>query len=232
MLNKIINLVFPKECIWCWEIWTHLCKKCKKQLTSHPEICPYCHNMSNSFKTCLKCKENTQLWLDALVIWFKYNKIIKKIIYNFKYFHKKDLCSNIIDRFQLVILSNPLISQKIKEKNTIITYVPNHWIRKHFIKWYNQSELLANELWKRLNIDVVNLWQKVKYTKPQAKLNKIQRSKNLIWSFKYTNLNNYKWKTILIIDDITTTWSTLKEICKNIKQEINCNCIWVVLARN
>ena len=65
-----------------------------------------------------------------------------------------------------------------------------------------------------------NLVKRIKDTKPQYKLNRAERLKNLANAFE-VNRKFYNNKTLLIIDDICTTGSTFEEIIKSLnKQEI------------
>lgn len=233
MIYKLLNFLFPKECISCWKKGEYLCKECKKKLITQPEMCPHCQKVSKDYSSCLNCTNQSTLWLNWLIVGFKYNNIIKKIVLNFKYYHKFDLWDFISDRLILMILSNKVLSKKIKENNLIISFVPNHWIRKYFIKWYNQSEILWQIIAKKLWIKLIKICNKIKYTKPQTKLNRQQRLKNLLNSFDTKSHLDLEWKTILIVDDITTTGSTLQELAKSIKKQYSkTNVRWIVLWKN
>ena len=72
--------------------------------------------------------------------------------------------------------------------------------------------LVAEEFCKITNCTLnKNLISRIKDTKPQYKLNKTERMKNLSNAFKI-NKQNYSGKTILILDDICTTGATFEEI--------------------
>lgn len=80
-------------------------------------------------------------------------------------------------------------------------------------KGYNQSELLAKSLGKKLNIPCIQLVKKNKHTPSQTSLKREQRLLNMRGSFssiKNDYINTYKH--IIIVDDIVTTGSTIKEI--------------------
>ena len=87
---------------------------------------------------------------------------------------------------------------------------------------YNQSSLLALELLKHINKKENltysdNILKRKKHTEPQTSLDKQARKLNLKNTFilgkNYTQLKN---KNVLILDDVTTTGTTLKEARKEI----------------
>jgi ComF family protein len=227
---NFIDHIFPKQCINCEKHWEYLCKDCKKTLQPHPEICPYCHRFSENYKTCINCKTDHNNVLEGIITTFLYTWLLKKLILKFKYFHKHDIWDFLAERLTLAIKSN----HKIPNQNLIFTSIPSHRFRKYFIKWYNQSEILAQNLSIKYWMTYKKLTNKTKRTKSQAWLNRNQRLTNLIGVF--SNLQNEKlnWQeTIIIVDDITTTWSTINELAKTIKQKYPHNKIrWLVLGRS
>ena len=89
--------------------------------------------------------------------------------------------------------------------------VPIHKSRKRQ-RGYNQAELLAVELGKRLGIPVKSeLIVRVRKTLPQKLLKESERQNNLKKAFKIGQ-NDVKLSTIIIIDDIYTTGSTVNEM--------------------
>ena len=108
----------------------------------------------------------------------------------------------------------------ISSKNVYIISVPLHAKRLRK-RGYNQAELLAKELSKRLNIKfVANILIRAKNTKPQFDLKKGERGKNILGAFivnpKFQN--KLKGKRFLLVDDITTTGATLRECVKVLKK--------------
>ena len=106
--------------------------------------------------------------------------------------------------------------------------------RKYYEKWYNQSELLAKLLAKELWIPMLKLASKKNYTVSQLHLNREERKKNLRWVFYVQDLSLVpKESTILLVDDVTTTGSTLSELAKTIHEVRNdLDFWWTVVARN
>ena len=70
-------------------------------------------------------------------------------------------------------------------------------------------------------------------TKSQASLNREWRLKNLKNAFCFKDANVLEnVQTIILVDDVTTTWSTLNEVAKFIKSKYpKISIRWVVLCR-
>ena len=86
---------------------------------------------------------------------------------------------------------------------------------------FHQSELLAEEIEKELDIPVINnILIRNKHTLPQVKLeNSKQRKENIEQAFQINPnfKNNLENKTLILIDDVSTTGATLKECTKALK---------------
>ena len=82
---------------------------------------------------------------------------------------------------------------------------------------YNQSMLIARQLCKQLNIELVgNSLIKSQNIIEQSKLSKEERQKNIQGAYKLINSKKIQNKKILLIDDVFTTGSTANECCKTL----------------
>ena len=79
---------------------------------------------------------------------------------------------------------------------------------------YNQSSLIAKKLAKELLKENF----KTKNVIEQSKLNKDNREKNIKGAYEIFHINQLKNKKILLVDDIYTTGSTLRECSKILKK--------------
>jgi len=238
-LHEAYNLLFPIQCINCQRKGEYLCSNCKKLLETHPEICPYCHKYSNNYQTCLNCKISSENRLEWIIIPFSYSNVLKKLIIQLKYHHKKEIAEFLAQRVFRAIESNQALQAQIKKyeinnQNTIITFVPAHRYKEIFIKWYNQAEMLAQRIWENTNFAVVPVLIKPQASKSQVKLQKESRIINLQWKFTKNPDIILQWnELILLVDDLTTTWATLNEAAKVIKQHYPSTKIrWIVLWRH
>lgn len=229
---RILDLLFPRFCIACKKTWGYLCNDCKKLLIPHPEVCPYCHRFSKNFETCIDCKCEKWNYLSWLMIWFSYKTLLKKLILALKFYHKKDIWDFLASRLKLVIWSNQYFHDKLDK--VVISYIPSHRWRRYFVKWYNQSQILAQLLAEKLDIPCLDMMKKTKFTSSQTKLNREKRLQNLNNTFEVDKLDGLEWKSILIfVDDITTTGSTINEAAKTVKQHFpNIEIWWLVVWRH
>jgi len=142
---------------------------------------------------------------------------LKRLIIKLKYFHKKDIGEFLVDRLTIAIQANETFQQAFQKEfnhsqlsifnsQLVISFIPSHRYRHHFVKGYNQSQLLAKKLSEKLQVPMVALAKKCKHTKTQASLDRNGRLHNLKNAFILTNnLTLIGNETILIVDDITTT---------------------------
>ncbi len=104
---------------------------------------------------------------------------------------------------------------KVLSRDPIIAFVPLHG-SKLKERGYNQVELLAEGLGKKLALQVQNVLVRTRQTKPQFGLKKKEREDNVSDAFAIRDKGQeIRDKTIFLVDDVLTTGSTLLE-CANI----------------
>lgn len=215
MLNKIRSMVFPKRCIICDEAVE----------AREPGICPDCRRyvLYNRDNVCLKCgkaigaKEkychDCGIYnhdFDSGRTVFTYD-IIGDSIYRFKYMNRPGYAEVYAQEMEMAI------GDWIKGiKPDAIVPVPLH--KKRMKKrGYNQAELIASALSKRLDIPCLPEYvTRVKNTIPLRNCDRAQRQNNMKKAF-IVKENSVKLDDILLIDDIFTTGSTIDSIARELK---------------
>jgi ComF family protein len=87
--------------------------------------------------------------------------------------------------------------------------VPLH-VRRVQQRGFNQAALLAAFLAKRLKLPVRNdVLGRVRWTEPQTRLNREDRLKNVADAFQVRDEATVQNRTLLLIDDVLTTGSTV-----------------------
>ena len=159
--------------------------------------------------------------------------IIKKILWAFKYRFIKDL-ANPLARLLSIYLRHKKMDKFLEtyRQEILVIPVPLHFRRLNW-RSYNQSELLARELCSEFGLNMENnILLRSKHQKPQAELkDKQERMENAKNIFYCRQPNNIKNKTIILIDDISTTGSTLDECARILKQSGAEKVIGLVVAK-
>ena len=201
LLEKVLEYIFLPSCGVCGKLGEgYLCKECEKELNKYTINC-------NDFK------QKT----DILHI-FQYKELIRKLIIQYKFNNK----SYLYKTFCEFIVKNKKAFDFIKSYDIIIP-VPIHK-KRYRARGYNQSELIAKELAKKMKIKIfTDVLIKTKNNKVQSSLNKEDRKNNVKDVYKLINKEKIYNKKVLIFDDIYTTGATIeackKEILKaNVKQ--------------
>lgn len=229
----ILDTLFPVSCIGCGRDDTWLCKKCLQGISVNDKLaCPVCRK-KNAHGTCSSCKSRTHL--DGLVISTSYeNKVIQKAIHALKYNFVQSISRHLSE---LIIKSLEQIDKKthpaiLKNRSETITIpVPLH--KKRILeRGFNQSVLLGKIVAEEMNF-IFNdtVLSRVHSTEPQAQLNKKDRERNIINAFSVSGDFNFYGKNVILVDDVSTTCSTLNECAKVLKTR-NCSTVWgLVIAR-
>ncbi len=180
------------------------------------DYCKFCLEEKSNSYICDNCIERLE-FIDGSKILENgncyyplfYNNYIKNIIKKYKYEDSTYLVKPLAEILYKFYLSKGLDYE-------YISFVP--MINKdEFVRGYNQSYLLAKELSEYLDIELIDLVEKIRVTKDQNKIDRFERKKNLENSFRvYKNLDIDN-KKILIIDDLVTTGATFDTIAKEIK---------------
>ena len=225
--NFLLDLVFPKFCIDCGREGDWLCQGCQKEiLPVKTQVCPGCGIISQNGKYCRKHRKPHGL--SGIVVAAYYEEgPIKELIHNFKYNHILEL-KEILGGLLVKVLKDNFDVMKGK---VIITAVPLHYLRKSQ-RGFNQSELLAGAVADKLKLQKnFNILKKIRYTKPQVKFSGKIRRKNLQNSFEFNKKFNILGRTIILVDDVTTTGTTLNE-CAKVLREAGARKVWgLVVAK-
>ncbi len=210
--EKVLSFLFPKKCIFCKKYGEVICDKCIKRVEKYETI------------KVIKLRNKK---LDYLIYFFKYEKIIRKLILQYKFFNRPIIS----EMFSKIILKNKKICGILKFYDIIIP-VPMHKNKK-CARGYNQTELfskqIADKLWITYNENVLI---KIKDNTRQSSLNLEGRTTNVKNVFKIIDENTVKGKNIILIDDIYTTGVTLEECTKELKRAGAKTVLGLVIAKD
>lgn len=219
--HAILDLFFSPICPLCQKHWVQLdkenlhqqdyCLECaQKLICEYVNFCKKCGlpiGQEVNSPDCKTCRGRV-IYYDNLLFVNEYKTYIGELVVNFKY-RKDKLLSHFLSK---------MILEKIKSNYSnaeVVIPVPMYWLKK-MLRGFNQSEMLALEISKSLNLPLAtNILKRSKKGKNQAGQSRTTRYKGVKDLYYITKPMPYK--TVLLIDDVVTTGSTLSECAKVLK---------------
>ena len=210
--NLLLDLIFPRRCAVCDTVLSwgqkEICEDCKKKIEYLDG--PTCFKCGKPVRAeeeyCYDCRTKAHYFTAGAAV-FSY-EYIRLSLYRFKYSGRQEYGA----------FYGHQMTYWLEEKRRLwnpdaLVPVPLHK-RKLKKRGYNQAELIARELSRYWGIPVVtNLVVRCKNTKPMKGIVGTDRQNNLKKAFKL-GANDVKLSTIIIIDDIYTTGSTIDAVSK------------------
>ncbi len=228
-LRILQNIFAPVRCVVCWLVWSYICQTHEKYLLWYPTCCWYCATPTTHTQNCNEHQIYNTTALSGLIIWFYYTNLIKYTIHKAKYSWSYDIFSYFAKKLTLLIYTHiSLLKTPI-----IISYIPMHYKKELYQRWYNQAQKLAEYLAWELCVPCVCLLQKTQSTKAQMKKNRKDRQKQSKEIYQIIPTKVPMDAIILLVDDVITTWSTLHTAAQVIKTHFPTNPVrWICIARN
>lgn len=216
---KFINFILPNRCLLCGKVIhtkDSICADCFEKITFITK--PYCQHCGRPLVApieqskdllcvdCLTHKDPFHLCRAAI----KYDEFSKKLLLDFKF-------SDHVENRKIFAKWLYLAGKDIFAVGAdIIIPVPLHYTRL-FVRKYNQSAILAKEISALTGIKAeYRILRKIRHTRPQAKCNGEERKRNVKNAFGIKYPEKIKGKRVILIDDIYTTGSTMKECAKTL----------------
>ncbi len=211
------NILIPRICFICEAKISegYLCQKCLSQIDFlYPPLCPFCSSRlaGRKEKHCAKCSKKTFPY-EKLICITKYKKPVVELIHLFKYKNYDFLA----ELFSSLIIKHLNRTGFTPGAYDIITAVPLYKTKLRD-RGYNQSAVIAQYLANYFKICFKNdIIYAIREGSPQAKLDKKNRPDNVRGNFGAKgNLEN---KKVILLDDIFTTGSTVKECASALKEK-------------
>lgn len=207
--NSAVRLVYPLHCPVCDGIVAdreeQICLECEQKLRLLvPPWCMKCgKKVEEGMELCPDCTVRQHRFERGRAL-YEYDSVAPSL-YRFKYSHRQEYASfygeqaaRYLGDFIRGVHPDALIP------------IPLHPAKQNK-RGYNQAELFADQLGRRLGIPVrKNYLVRVKNTVPLKRLNPAERQNNLKKAFNIRE-DDVKLEVIILIDDIYTTGATMDE---------------------
>ncbi len=192
-----LDLLFPKSCLGCNQEGSSFCKACQEKIKIiWPENERYVEGIGKII--------SMGLYRD---------KIWQNLIQDFKYGYLEELEQAIENIFQQFIKKYP---DSLADSYDLIVPVPLYK-RRFLERSFNQAEVFSKIISKHTSWPLDTSLIRTQNTLPQAQLSDDERLENVKGAFQAKESNNFKNKKILLVDDVLTTGSTLREAAKALR---------------
>ena len=208
ILSSIISILFPLRCAHCGCYGARLCPECDGKLKPiGPRRCRRCGKPSlYDVPECPECRGRC-LYFRSAGAAFRYDGPARSLVHRLKYSGQHRTAGLMAELTQ----DHPDLTEN--REGVTLTYVPVHG-SKSFSRGYNQAELYARALSRRLELPLTGFLAKKFPTAPQNRLNFSDRGKNLNNSIVFRGGADCHTGRVVLIDDVFTTGSTVSECAR------------------
>ena len=208
VLNDILNFLLPTFCV-----------SCGKRLTSNEEgICTNCllHLPYTGFHLLEHSPLEKHFWglfpVERATAMFHHDgKQTRHLIHSIKYYHHPEIATMLATFY-----ANQLQGTGFLDGIDAIVPLPLHW-RRQLKRHYNQSHYIARGISQVTHIPIYkNVVRRVRNNPSQTHLTLRERIENVEGIFQLTRPELIAGKHILLVDDVTTTGSTLSSCAREL----------------
>lgn len=192
-------------CSCCWQeiskaVAADYCRRCGREVSPFGIVegrCGFCRDLSFAY--------------DGIVRVGCYENAFRSLILALKFSERTEWAAYLGSMLREAVGASGFSSQV-----DMVVPVPLHW-RRRVVRGFNQSLLLAKKMGlsdTEVQTDLVRM----RYTEQQWDLTPAQRRRNVRGAFAVRRGHPFEGKTVLLVDDITTSGATLEECAKVLKQ--------------
>jgi ComF family protein len=219
-LDALVSLLYPPVCTICGaniRAGEHLCDQCEAKAVRI--VAPFCQKCTEPFEgaiigafTCANCAHRT-IHFDTAVAAYRGCGIVREVIHNFKY-RRQIYLRHLVARWLRAALDDERLRGR---RFDVIVPVPLHLTRQRE-RGFNQASLLAELLSAEISVPPKPLLERIRYTTTQTALDRAERMENLHNAFRLRKSANVRDFSVLLVDDVLTTGSTLSECARVLKR--------------
>jgi competence protein ComFC len=200
LTSSALDFLFPPVCGGCGKAGSRWCMDCQQRVqVLNGTVCDVCGLPQVTNGICNTCRAERPHF-HALRAWAAFDDPVRQALHKLKYyrdFSMGDALATQMTGFLRnlnwpidMLIPIPLGRQRMKERG------------------YNQAEMIAKPLARALDIEFApKALMRRKETRSQVGLSKQERQKNVLGAFQAGA--GVSGKTILVLDDVSTTGSTL-----------------------
>ena len=218
----LLDLLFPRLCLGCDVLLSddkesRVCSACLAGIKVKNDFaCAFCNSPVANGATCPFCRADH--FLDRLFVATSYdNPLAEKIIKTMKYRFVRPLADDMGGFMAKYLERRFSPGFNIDRGSTVIVPVPLHRRRLNW-RGFNQAEIIGGGIGSRLGLNFQDILGRKQNHIPQARISdRRARIANAAGIFKCARPELARDKTILLVDDVATTGSTLDDCARALK---------------
>ena len=197
--ERLIAMIAPHLCVACGREGQLLCEWCAGDaFPAVPSRCYRCKQLTKHSVVCKSCRSSSRLrhvWVAT-----NYGELAKELLKVYKFGRACSVSMSIAKALDEALPYLPA--------ECVITFVPTATSRLRQ-RGYDQAELVAKDLARLRGRHCMRVVTRLSQTR-QVGANKAQRSRQLRSAFTVVKPHAIKDKILVVVDDVTTTGSTLE----------------------
>jgi len=205
LLERIISVVAPYDCLGCGREGRLLCTDCLVLFPDVPERCYRCHKASPGGLTCASCRSSSRL--HRVRVATDYEGVAKDIVWRIKFDGAQSVTKDLA-----ACLANLLP----REQEFYLVPVPTTTGRARQ-RSYDQAKLLARALSRQTGHPYRDYLARIGKTH-QIGSSRQERLRQLSGCFRVKSFNSVRGRRLILIDDVVTTGATLEAAATALRQ--------------
>lgn len=235
LLAEILDLIWPRRCGICSRLVDrsarHICSDCLNRLTfiPHNGCCRRCGRdacgLDGEF-LCEDCREFRPKF-DRVASVLRFADEARELVNAYKFRNRLWLVPDFVDWLEAAARARFAVAEI-----DLVLPMPSTFLHR-LNRGYNQCSYLARQLAGRLGRPYMDsLLKRVGNPRRQGGLGEADRRRNVIGTFRVKHPEKVRELTVLVVDDIMTTGSTLSECAAELKRA-GASRVWgLTLARS
>lgn len=206
LVETILDIFTPFECLRCKIEGSLLCERCAATLTQVPPRCYRCGRWEGGYRTCRRCRAKSPL--EAVCSAVSYNDAVaKELVHVLKFGRAKGAAK---------AAASALAAAAAIPGDVYITYEPTASARVRE-RGYDQAALIARELARLAGRPYLPLLARVD-NRRQTGQKRGTRMQQMEGAFRVLTPETVRNKHILLVDDVLTTGATCEAAARALRQ--------------
>lgn len=236
MTGKLLDIVWPRRCAVCGceadRPGRHLCSDCLNRIPFNPDkgLCSVCGRAVEGLRReylCDDCSGVNRPAFDRAVSAIRYEDAAMEMIRGYKYHERLWLKDDFCDWLEGAVRARFDVA-------AVDAVIPMPVTLGHrFLRGYNQCGYLASDLARRIGrVFRDGVLVRTGHPRRQAGLTEDERRENVKGTVAVRRAELVRGRTVLVVDDIMSTGSTLSE-CARVLKSAGASRVWcATLARS